>query len=582
MLSFFFNLHLSVYEFAKLIVFSLIFSVLFPSWKGHWETTPLQSESNATNVQANGSSSTSNSPTRGNENGSFSSSAPNSPRPPPNNGGGVFCNYGAVAGATEKDSLIKKAMELTLVPMNALSSGVNLVVSASSKDGVFITREEINAILIVCRHYKVHFSRKCAERPFENVISIVSKLPWHVKGLISSSQRDHVFELMKLSIETLRSHMSKEASQISHSLIERMVRAGFVCAGFTDRQKLVILYASKLPAPPPDLVKFLFADLELVGAGANSQGKWVLVLPPPTTEQTGESQGNADGEQTGADVDASDTGFTNPLNVSATTTADIAATSPPMPTTEEDQEEFETEEERASHLEKLLTETELRCLQLESKLQSEVVSQRKYIMLFQQERNVYEQKIRVMGMRIQELESQVWMMHRQMKTGQVASAIGGPGQQRSTSSNFQTMVPDTTFTDVYQQKPPFSPRLMMSSEFVPASASASASVPVMHQGRGEEDDDDVRLDTFDTTNFLLLPSSASPSSIASTNISSVPVSTTNSPLRDPRMTNTVFSPFVYGAGPFTFNPSVFNNNNNANKAGSGLNNHHLHGGNNQQ
>lgn len=64
----------------------------------------------------------------------------------------------------------------------------------------FVTREEINSLLVVCKNYKLHFSRKCAERPFENIISIVAKYPWHQVDLISPMHRDHIFEMLKLSI----------------------------------------------------------------------------------------------------------------------------------------------------------------------------------------------------------------------------------------------------------------------------------------------------------------------------------------------------------------------------------------------
>lgn len=67
----------------------------------------------------------------------------------------------------------------------------------------FVTREEINSLLVVCKNYKLHFSRKCAERPFENIISIIAKYPWHQVHLISPMHRDHVYEMLKLSIGKL-------------------------------------------------------------------------------------------------------------------------------------------------------------------------------------------------------------------------------------------------------------------------------------------------------------------------------------------------------------------------------------------
>jgi hypothetical protein len=42
-----------------------------------------------------------------------------------------------------------------------------------------ITMEEVNRLLIICMDYKAHFSRRCAERPFEHVISILRLVPWY-------------------------------------------------------------------------------------------------------------------------------------------------------------------------------------------------------------------------------------------------------------------------------------------------------------------------------------------------------------------------------------------------------------------
>jgi hypothetical protein len=44
---------------------------------------------------------------------------------------------------------------------------------------------------------KLHFSRKCAERPFEFIVTILSKMPWESYDAISLLQRDHIFEMLK-------------------------------------------------------------------------------------------------------------------------------------------------------------------------------------------------------------------------------------------------------------------------------------------------------------------------------------------------------------------------------------------------
>lgn len=141
----------------------------------------------------------------------------------------------------------------------------------------FITREEINSLLVVCKNYKVkknkgrilkyntflltyyyqlHFSRKCAERPFENIISVIAKYPWHQSHLITTMHRDHIYEMLKLSIESLKTHLAKEYVQIDSSLLERLTRAGIMCPAFTERQKTTLLQTARIDCPA-DIESFL-------------------------------------------------------------------------------------------------------------------------------------------------------------------------------------------------------------------------------------------------------------------------------------------------------------------------------------
>ncbi|KAJ3178802.1 hypothetical protein HDU87_003357 [Geranomyces variabilis] len=129
--------------------------------------------------------------------------------------------------------------------------------SAPATAGVFLLREEINALLLVCRNYKLHFSRKCAERPFENIISILAKVPWHQPEAVSTAHRDHLFEMLKLSLESLRVHLSRADHQIDETLMARMVRAGLCVPLFTERQKVTLLNVTQIPCSP-DLARFVY------------------------------------------------------------------------------------------------------------------------------------------------------------------------------------------------------------------------------------------------------------------------------------------------------------------------------------
>ncbi|KAF9336807.1 hypothetical protein BG006_007318 [Podila minutissima] len=120
----------------------------------------------------------------------------------------------------------------------------------------FVTRDEINALLVVCRNYKLHFSRKCAERPFENILSILAKYPWHQPHRVLPLHRDHIFELLKLSIESLRMHLNKEYNTIHSTLLIRMVRCAIFTPAFTERQKAMVLHVAGC-ACPEDIVGWM-------------------------------------------------------------------------------------------------------------------------------------------------------------------------------------------------------------------------------------------------------------------------------------------------------------------------------------
>ncbi|KAI9168304.1 hypothetical protein H9P43_007676 [Blastocladiella emersonii ATCC 22665] len=120
---------------------------------------------------------------------------------------------------------------------------------------VFLSRAEINQVLAVCKSFKLFFSRKCSQRPFENVMIILLKFPWHQRHLISTMQRDHLFEMAKLTVETLRAHLVKPSHSMDATLMARLLRSIFIVPAFTDRQKAIVLdtagFAAWPPVPPP-------------------------------------------------------------------------------------------------------------------------------------------------------------------------------------------------------------------------------------------------------------------------------------------------------------------------------------------
>ncbi|KAF7723835.1 hypothetical protein EC973_001560 [Apophysomyces ossiformis] len=69
--------------------------------------------------------------------------------------------------------------------------------TANKSPPSLIQRRDFESLLAVCRNYKLHFSRKCGERPFEHFISLLCKFPWDQPQILTTMQRDHLYEYYK-------------------------------------------------------------------------------------------------------------------------------------------------------------------------------------------------------------------------------------------------------------------------------------------------------------------------------------------------------------------------------------------------
>ncbi|KAI8079443.1 hypothetical protein BDF21DRAFT_494025 [Thamnidium elegans] len=148
----------------------------------------------------------------------------------------------------------------------------------------FVTHEEISSLLTICKNYKLYFSRKCAERPFENIITIVTKYPWEQHALVTEEQRNSIYDLLKSSIDALKLHLSKVV-HIDNSLLDRILRAGIMCPAFTDQQKSKLL---KSVGYPLDIETFMLTikhtdqhKLNQDNTQLDTSYVYVSILPPP-------------------------------------------------------------------------------------------------------------------------------------------------------------------------------------------------------------------------------------------------------------------------------------------------------------
>jgi len=117
-------------------------------------------------------------------------------------------------------------------------------------DAPFVTREELNSILVHAKIYRSPYSKKCPERPYESLVSIIVKFPWHRAEFYTAMQRDHLFEALKVGVESLRNHISKgNLPKLDKPLLERLVYCGLQNIVFTERQKLVLLQVARMKCP---------------------------------------------------------------------------------------------------------------------------------------------------------------------------------------------------------------------------------------------------------------------------------------------------------------------------------------------
>ncbi|KAG2231498.1 hypothetical protein INT48_008665, partial [Thamnidium elegans] len=130
----------------------------------------------------------------------------------------------------------------------------------------------------------LYFSRKCAERPFENIITIVTKYPWEQHALVTEEQRNSIYDLLKSSIDALKLHLSKVV-HIDNSLLDRILRAGIMCPAFTDQQKSKLL---KSVGYPLDIETFMLTikhtdqhKLNQDNTQLDTSYVYVSILPPP-------------------------------------------------------------------------------------------------------------------------------------------------------------------------------------------------------------------------------------------------------------------------------------------------------------
>ena len=94
------------------------------------------------------------------------------------------------------------------------------------------------------------FSRKCLQRPYESILSIVAKFPWFAVSVYTIHQRDIIFQALVSTIDILKRQCKRGRTtpNLDTELLKRLCKAGVFCTGFTNKQKREIIKVGEFGA----------------------------------------------------------------------------------------------------------------------------------------------------------------------------------------------------------------------------------------------------------------------------------------------------------------------------------------------
>ncbi|ORY47752.1 hypothetical protein BCR33DRAFT_848462 [Rhizoclosmatium globosum] len=171
-------------------------------------------------------------------------------------------NLVCVRWSSQQELLSSLFPDLKAPPLDASPPSVP---ATKPRDLIFLTRQNINSLLLLCREANTRFAGKSVEKPFRWVISVLTKVPWHMTESISTIHRDHLFEMLKLSLDYAKTLLQDPHSQLDPDIVSQLIRCALCVPGFTEKQKVAVLNASDSTCPP-DLEKFVFLESTMTSA----------------------------------------------------------------------------------------------------------------------------------------------------------------------------------------------------------------------------------------------------------------------------------------------------------------------------
>ncbi|KAK1730166.1 hypothetical protein CaCOL14_007941 [Colletotrichum acutatum] len=104
----------------------------------------------------------------------------------------------------------------------------------------FVSNEEMTMLV---KHVEVPhrspFSKECPQRPFECLISTLTKFPWQMKSNVTVQQRHAMYKATCDLLRILVGHIRDKRDEVNltHRLCKRVVAAAMRCEGFSITQK---------------------------------------------------------------------------------------------------------------------------------------------------------------------------------------------------------------------------------------------------------------------------------------------------------------------------------------------------------
>ncbi|KAJ3330345.1 hypothetical protein HDU76_005891 [Blyttiomyces sp. JEL0837] len=145
------------------------------------------------------------------------------------------------------------------VNINATDNVFDLKLLPGNRNQVeyrYVPQQEIDALLRFCQDSHKRYALQAISRPFENCISMLVKVPWETYGLVSSEEKQALYDMLIAVIEILKGHIAAgRGGSLNVDLLLRMLRCGACVPAFTRQEKLYLINGLQCPQ---DLIRFVY------------------------------------------------------------------------------------------------------------------------------------------------------------------------------------------------------------------------------------------------------------------------------------------------------------------------------------